>query len=142
LQFKDPELLLLDNIFLEVTSFYPPRDVDRVRETIRLIASRSNLEIKPQTVPKIASVLRPYFLEWIKRKNKSGTPYPRSSLVWLLEWAATGEIPPPAKQEKKHKTVGDLQTEPELDPKERAKLIIEAEEAKKAWVRQEQPAEV
>ena len=63
-------------------------------------------------------------------------------MVWLLEWAATGEIPPPAKQEKKHKTVGDLQTEPELDPKERAKLIIEAEEAKKAWVRQEQPAEV
>lgn len=136
--FEKSDNLLLDNIFLEVTSFYPPRDIDRVRETIRLIAARNKLEIKPQTVPKIASVLRHYYLDWIKRKNRSGTPYPRSSLVWLLEWAASGEIPPPVKPEKKVKTVGDLQTEPEPDPKRIALLLVESEEARSAWIRQEQ----
>jgi hypothetical protein len=37
--------------------------------------------------------LRPFYKEWISRKNANGTPYDKNWTTWLVEWAVNGEIP-------------------------------------------------
>jgi len=93
MQFQDADLLLLDNIFNDVTTFLPPKEVDKVRKTISLIADKNNLAVIPENENKIAAILRPYYLEMCKRKNKQGGNYSKTNLFWLFEWAASGEIP-------------------------------------------------
>jgi hypothetical protein len=94
MNFTDADLLILDRCYSTVTGFMPPKEVDRVRATIRVIATNNNLKIIPKNEGAIAAILRPYYLEMCKRKNKHGKPYSKSSLFWLFEWAASGEIPP------------------------------------------------
>lgn len=94
MKFTDPDLLILDHCYMDVTGFLPPKEVDRVRETIRAIAVKNALEVVPKNKQAIVSILRPFYKEMCKRKNKHGKPYSKSSLFWLFEWAAAGEIPP------------------------------------------------
>jgi hypothetical protein len=37
--------------------------------------------------------LRPFYKEWISRKNANGSPYDKNWTTWLVEWAVNGEIP-------------------------------------------------
>ena len=72
-----------------MTGFYPSNQPQLVRKTILLIAEKNHTKDKA----KIAGILRPFYLEWISRKNKHGGNYSKTKIEWLTEWAATGEIP-------------------------------------------------
>jgi hypothetical protein len=93
-EFDDSGSLIIDRAFCKVTGFYPPKEVDRVRKTIQLIARRESIAIAPSNEDKLSDILRPYYLAWRKRKAKNGAAYSATSLVWLIEWAASGSIPP------------------------------------------------
>jgi hypothetical protein len=77
-------------------------------KTIIHIAERHKIEITPKTSSQVADILRPYYLAWCKRKSKNGHPYSKTSLVWLLEWAAVGEIPTENIPKKDKLTVADV----------------------------------
>lgn len=106
-EFQNSDNLLLDDIFLQVTGFLPSKEKDNIRKTIMLIADREKIPINVKNKPKIADVLRPYFLEMCRRKNKSGQPYSRNGLFWLLEWAAVGEIPEIYEAKTKTESIAD-----------------------------------
>lgn len=93
MQFRDSETIILDRVFLSVTGFMPTKDIDRVRDAIKLIANREKMTISTANESAIANILRPYYLDYIGRKNKQGGKYSKYSVVWLLEWAVSGEIP-------------------------------------------------
>lgn len=44
-------------------------------------------------IDKLTAYLKPYFENWIKRKNKNGAYYSKANCSWLYDWAITGEIP-------------------------------------------------
>jgi hypothetical protein len=106
-EFQNADNINIDDIFLQVTGFLPSKEKDNIRKTIMLIADRENIPINPKNKSKVADVLRPYFLEMCRRKNKNGQPYSRNGLFWLLEWAAIGEIPPIYEAKTKTETIAD-----------------------------------
>ena len=106
-EFQNADNINIDDIFLQVTGFLPSKEKDNIRKTIMLIADRENIPINPKNKPKVADILRPYFLEMCRRKNKNGQPYSRNGLFWLLEWAAIGEIPPIFEAKTKTETIAD-----------------------------------
>jgi len=70
----------------QVSGCFPgDRDYVKIIETIQFLREKYG--------EKLVEVLTLYFLAWSTRKNKEGNFYPRSSLVWLCEWAMQGEIP-------------------------------------------------
>jgi hypothetical protein len=88
--YEPADELFCDDIFLQVTGFYPAiESAALVRKTILLIAEKNHTKDKA----KIAGILRPFYLDWIGRKNKHGGHYSKTKIEWLTEWAATGEIP-------------------------------------------------
>lgn len=106
-EFQNADNILIDDIFLQVTGFLPSKEKDNIRKTIVLIADRENIQINPKNKPKVADILRPYFLEMCRRKNKNGQPYSRNGLFWLLEWAMVGEIPPIYEAKTKTESIAD-----------------------------------
>ena len=105
-----------------VTSFYPSdKNITTVRKSIELIAERENIPLMQSNTSKIQEVIRPYFLEWCKRKNLNGNPYPRTNPAWLTEWAASGVIPPQNVPKKAKQTVADVT--PQVDAKAIAEQI-------------------
>jgi hypothetical protein len=106
-EFQNADNINIDDIFLQVTGFLPSKEKDNIRKTIMLIADRENIPINPKNKPKVADILRPYFLEMCRRKNKSGQPYSRNGLFWLLEWAMVGEIPPIYEAKTKTESIAD-----------------------------------
>ncbi len=115
--------VLLDNIFLGVTSFYPTKDAPACRRAITLICERKNIPLVASNSEKIKDILRPFYLAWCKRKNKNGNPYSRTNSTWLTEWAVLGEIPAVATG-KKEKTVADVIPQQSQEEKEAIKDIL------------------
>lgn len=99
--------VLLDNIFMGVTSFYPTKDAPACRRAITLICERKNIPLVASNSEKIKDVLRPFFTTWCKRKGQNGNYYSKTNSTWLTEWAVLGEIPA-ATTGKKEKTVADV----------------------------------
>lgn len=99
--------VLLDNIFMGVTTFYPTKDAADCRRAITLICERRNIPVVASNTEKIKEIIRPFYLAWCKRKNKNGNPYSRTNSTWLTEWAVLGEIPA-VSTGKKEKTVSDV----------------------------------
>ena len=109
MEFEKSNTVLILNILLSVAGFYPQkRESDTVMKTIIHIAERHKIVITPKTSSQVADILRPYYLAWCKRKSKNGHPYSKTSLVWLLEWAAVGEIPTENIPKKDKLTVADV----------------------------------
>lgn len=109
--------VLLDNIFMGVTSFYPTKDAPACRRAIQLICERRNIPLSASNSEKIKDVLQPFFTTWCKRKGQNGNYYSKTNSTWLTEWAVLGEIPA-ATTGKKEKTVADVipqQTEAEKE---------------------------
>jgi hypothetical protein len=88
-QYEPADDLFCDDAFLRVTGFYPTERVNEVRRTIKMLSEKHKINDRA----KMADHLRPFYLESIKRKNKQGQNYQKSNTFWILEWAATGEIP-------------------------------------------------
>ncbi len=61
------------------------RDYANVIETIQFLREKHK--------DKLEDYLKPYWTAWSTRKAKGGQPYNPGSLVWLCEWAMTGQIP-------------------------------------------------
>lgn len=108
MSFEKDITVLLDNIFLGVTAFYPTKDAPETRRAIALICEKNSIAVEGKNSEKIKDVLRPYFQAWCKRKTANGHPYSKTNITWLTEWAVLGEIPPKNEPKKDKKTVADI----------------------------------
>lgn len=78
----NPDIQIYENI----SGCFPgQRDYVTVIETIQYLRGEHG--------EKIDDYLKPFWMAWSTRKNKDGKPYRKSSLVWLCEWAMSGDIP-------------------------------------------------
>ncbi len=123
LSFEKDTAILLDNIFLGVTSFYPTKDAPACRRAITLICERKGIPLNASNSEKIKETLKPFFTAWCKRKGVNGNYYSKTNTTWLTEWAVLGEIPA-ASTGKKEKTVGDVIPQQTQEEKERIKASL------------------
>jgi hypothetical protein len=76
-------------IYERVTGRLPVRkDQTAVVESLQILRSRFESDSE------LMNYLVPFWQAWDSRKTKEGRPYRKSSIVWLVEWAMAGEIPP------------------------------------------------
>lgn len=73
-------------VYENVSGCFPgQRDYGVVIETVQYLREKHG--------EKLEDYLKPFWLAWSTRKTKDGRPYQKSSLVWLCEWAMSGDIP-------------------------------------------------
>ena len=127
---KEPEssLYLLAMALSEVSGLSFEANKERIFREAKLLSKDPNA-----TPERIRADYGPggswYSCDWRGKKGQAPTLEQARSTFGTLN------LP------KKFKTVGDLQTKPEPDPKELAKLLIASEEARKARIREEQSKE-